>query len=953
MATISRLTLCAALFPSCLFAGVALAQSAIPVVAPFTREFDPEVFLAGGQAFDIDLASLRAMPADGESLVVDFPIAPKQSIDLLVHRINPRAEGAIFVVVDAKGREIPVIQPETHFFGGEIVGVPGSRAFLSVTPAGCFGWIDSGVDAADAHYIVTSGPFTDAHAPAVFDTSSAAFSEITWTPFGCEALTVPADHAGNSDGGDGEASSLPSHSAFFANCRAVDIAIDTDQELLNRFGGDTAAALGYVQTLVAGADEMYRRDASVQIRLSYSRFWAGTDPWLQTSTSAQLPEFRNYWAANMAGIGRDVAQLLSARSLGGGIAWLNAICTDYGFGVCGNLSGNFPSPLVNNNGQNWDMMVFAHELGHNAGSAHTHDFCPPLDQCAPNGYFGQCQTAQVCTSSGTLMSYCHQCNGGMTNLVLAFHPTCATAMSNYLSSTSCAPTVICSSNPACVLTISSAAASYPFGGGSATIAVTTLAAGCGWTPVAVAPWITITNPGPTSGNGSFAYTVQANQTAAARSFTLLIGDLSHTITQANFYDCNSNSVNDAIEIAANPALDCNGDGILNSCAIISGAADCDANGVPDSCQVTTPVLAWGAGSPGSTGFQDRGQATVPSNLGSIKAIGAGGLHSLAVRSSGSVAAWGDNGYGQSTVPVGLLGVISIAGGGYHSMALTINGSVTCWGQNLNGQCAVPTTLGFVTAIAAGNTHSVALNASGNVFCWGANSLSQSTVPPGLTGVIGISAGLVNTMALRSIGTVVGWGQESYGQTTPPVGLTGVTKIVSGGAHSVALKSNSTMVCWGDNTYGQSTVPTDLGPVQQVFAGGFVTVALLADGSARAWGRNDHGEATLPANLGRATMFAGGNYHTMSLATMSQMADCDADGIADACEIASGAADTNHNGVPDSCEARATDVNGDGTVDASDLAILLGSWGATSGPSDINQSGLVDAADLATLLGDWG
>jgi hypothetical protein len=92
---------------------------------------------------------------------------------------------------------------------------------------------------------------------------------------------------------------------------------------------------------------------------------------------------------------------------------------------------------------------------------------------------------------------------------------------------------------------------------------------------------------------------------------------------------------------------------------------------------------------------------------------------------------------------------------------------------------------------------------------------------------------------------------------------------------------------------------------------------------------------------------------MSLATMSQMADCDADGIADACEIASGAADTNHNGVPDSCEARATDVNGDGTVDASDLAIVLGSWGATSGPSDINRSGLVDAADLALLLGDWG
>lgn len=49
-----------------------------------------------------------------------------------------------------------------------------------------------------------------------------------------------------------------------------------------------------------------------------------------------------------------------------------------------------------------------------------------------------------------------------------------------------------------------------------------------------------------------------------------------------------------------------------------------------------------------------------------------------------------------------------------------------------------------------------------------------------------------------------------------------------------------------------------------------------------------------------------------------------------------------------------DLNGDGTVDALDLAVLLGAWGSTSDPaSDINASGLTDASDLAVLLGSWG
>jgi probable HAF family extracellular repeat protein len=46
-----------------------------------------------------------------------------------------------------------------------------------------------------------------------------------------------------------------------------------------------------------------------------------------------------------------------------------------------------------------------------------------------------------------------------------------------------------------------------------------------------------------------------------------------------------------------------------------------------------------------------------------------------------------------------------------------------------------------------------------------------------------------------------------------------------------------------------------------------------------------------------------------------------------------------------------DLNGSGTVDAADLAILLGAWGS-SGPADLDGDGAVGAADLAVLLGQW-
>jgi len=82
-------------------------------------------------------------------------------------------------------------------------------------------------------------------------------------------------------------------------------------------------------------------------------------------------------------------------------------------------------------------------------------------------------------------------------------------------------------------------------------------------------------------------------------------------------------------------------------------------------------------------------------------------------------------------------------------------------------------------------------------------------------------------------------------------------------------------------------------------------------------------------------------------------DCNGNGILDACDILQGTSeDANGNGIPDECECP-EDVNGDGTVNTSDLLIVLAQWG-TAGPlGDVNFDQTVNTEDLLLVLGAWG
>jgi hypothetical protein len=47
-----------------------------------------------------------------------------------------------------------------------------------------------------------------------------------------------------------------------------------------------------------------------------------------------------------------------------------------------------------------------------------------------------------------------------------------------------------------------------------------------------------------------------------------------------------------------------------------------------------------------------------------------------------------------------------------------------------------------------------------------------------------------------------------------------------------------------------------------------------------------------------------------------------------------------------------DLDGDGTIGSTDLAILLSAWGTSGSVADLDGSGTVGSPDLAILLSAW-
>jgi alpha-tubulin suppressor-like RCC1 family protein/ferredoxin len=92
--------------------------------------------------------------------------------------------------------------------------------------------------------------------------------------------------------------------------------------------------------------------------------------------------------------------------------------------------------------------------------------------------------------------------------------------------------------------------------------------------------------------------------------------------------------------------------------------------------------------------------------------------------------------------------MSVSAGGYHTVALRTDGTVRAWNQF--SQTDVPSDLGACVAVSAGTYHTVALRTDGTVRAWGGNQYGQTDVPSDLGACMSVSANYYHTVAIRSV-----------------------------------------------------------------------------------------------------------------------------------------------------------------------------------------------------------
>ncbi|MCL2680419.1 MAG: hypothetical protein FWF11_02950, partial [Coriobacteriia bacterium] len=222
------------------------------------------------------------------------------------------------------------------------------------------------------------------------------------------------------------------------------------------------------------------------------------------------------------------------------------------------------------------------------------------------------------------------------------------------------------------------------------------------------------------------------------------------------------------------------------------------------------LWSWGHNGNGRTGLgTTTGNQLTPAQIGTATnwtQVSAGSEHSLAIRSDGTLWSWGTNGSGRTGLGTttgnqltpAQIGTAtnwtSVSAGGSHSLAIRSDGTLWAWGHNANGRTGLgtgsgsqntPAQVGTATnwtqVSAAGEFtvptgHSLAIRSDGTLWSWGSNDL----------GAAGLGTAIGNQTPVQ-VGTATDWL---------------LADAATDGIHSLGMRTNGDLWGWGWNNSGQ-------------------------------------------------------------------------------------------------------------------------------------------------------
>jgi len=295
------------------------------------------------------------------------------------------------------------------------------------------------------------------------------------------------------------------------------------------------------------------------------------------------------------------------------------------------------------------------------------------------------------------------------------------------------------------------------------------------------------------------------------------------------------------------------------------------------------------------------QSTVTLNSLYWKRISSGDERTVAIKSDGTLWAWGNNMHGQlgdgttqdklnpTQESSAATNWSSVSAGGSHTVAIKSDGTLWSWGKNNNGELGDGTTEDKLTptqesngatnwaSVSAGKAHTVAIKNDGTLWAWGDNNYAQlgdgtavdkpnpTQESSGATNWSSVNARSDFSVAIKANGTLWGWGDNYFGQlgdgtkvsrlnpTQESSGSMNWAHVNAGEWHTAAIKNDGSLWTWGRNTYGtlgDGTIADKVDPTQEssgatnwssVSAGDKHTVGIKADGSLWSWGDNSFGQ----------------------------------------------------------------------------------------------------------------
>jgi PKD repeat protein len=165
---------------------------------------------------------------------------------------------------------------------------------------------------------------------------------------------------------DSEHKDQPDENGRERACKVVEIALADDFEMFQEYGSVPEVEdhnMAVINNVLTNYDFEFDDDMQFDIVEIYVAATNGQDPWTNsTDPGALLDDFTD-WAPSGFDNDHDMGSLWSARNFNGdviGLAWLSAVCTNFGYCVLEDFTSN----------ANLLRVLQAHEMGHNFSANH-------------------------------------------------------------------------------------------------------------------------------------------------------------------------------------------------------------------------------------------------------------------------------------------------------------------------------------------------------------------------------------------------------------------------------------------------------------------------------------------------------------------------------------------------------------------------------------------------------